>query len=354
MSTDGPRRAGLVGTGLIGGSIGRALRGAGWHVTGTDRDAARVERALELGVIDAAGVDPEAELTFIAVPVSAVPEAARHALAHGGVVTDVGSVKARVVAEVDHPRFVGGHPMAGSEAIGVDGARPDMFDGAAWVLTPTSTTDQQAHALVHSVVRSFGADVLTLAPDQHDRLVATVSHVPHLTAAALMQMAAARGEQDAALLRLAAGGFRDMTRIAAGDPVMWLDVCAENRDAIVEVLDELMAALGELRDVVDVGDPQGLEARLRDAQQARRSLPMGAPPAEQLAEVRVLIPDQPGELAAVTALATERSINVYDVEVAHSVDERGGRLLLVVDAVRAAELVAALEERGRSASAHEL
>lgn len=354
MTRSTPRRAGLVGIGLIGGSVGLALRSAGWHVTGTDTDPVRATRALELEVVDELGIDPDAELTFVAVPVSAVPDAAAAALAAGGVVTDVGSVKARVVAAVDHPRFVGGHPMAGSEAIGVDGARADLFDGAAWVLTPTSSTDQQAHALVHSVVRSFGADVLTLAPAQHDRLVATVSHVPHLTAAALMQMAASRGQSDAALLRLAAGGFRDMTRIAAGDPGMWLDVCADNRDAIVDVLDELVEGLQELRRVVDLGDPVGLERHLRAAQQARRSLPLGAPPAEQLAEVRVQIPDQPGELAAVTALATERSINVYDVEVAHSLDERGGRLLLVVDAGRADELVVALGERGRVASAHEL
>jgi prephenate dehydrogenase len=354
MSPAAPRRAGLIGTGLIGGSVGRALRSAGWHVTGTDHDPDRVQRALELGAIDAAGTDPAAEITFVAVPVSAVPAAAQDALAHGGVVTDVGSVKAPVVAAVDHPRFVGGHPMAGSEAIGVDGARADLFDGAAWVLTPTPSTDQQAHALVHSVVRSFGADVLTLAPEQHDRLVATVSHVPHLTAAALMQMAARRSERDTTLLRLAAGGFRDMTRIAAGDPGMWIDVCAENRDAIVEVLDELMGALDQLRRAVRDVDGPALEAQLRRAQQARRSLPMGAPPAEQLAEVRVLIPDRPGELAAVTALATERGINVYDVEVAHSVDERGGRLILVVDAGHADELVGALAERGRTASAHEL
>lgn len=348
------RRAAVVGTGLIGGSVGMALRRAGWFVTGTDRDPARAARALELGAIDAVGTDPTAELTFVAVPVSAVPEAAAAALAAGGVVTDVGSVKAPVVAAVDHVRFVGGHPMAGSEALGVDGARADMFDGAAWVLTPTETTDAQAHALVHSVVSSFGADVLTLAPAQHDRLVATVSHVPHLTAAALMQLAIGRERQDPALLRLAAGGFRDMTRIAAGDPGMWLDVCAENRDAIVEVLDELALALGELRSVVADGDPAGLEQQLRSAQAARRSLPLGAPSAEQLSEVRVTIPDQPGELAAVTTLATELSINVYDVEVAHRADERGGRLLLVVDAGRADELVAALGERGRTASAHEL
>ena len=354
MSENPPRRAAIVGSGLIGGSLGAALRARGWYVSMFDEDPDRAARGVEIGVADRAGVDELAEITFVAGPVTAVPAVALTALERGGVVTDVASVKAPIVAAVDHPRFVGGHPMAGSEAVGVDGARADLFDGAVWVLTPTPATDQHALATVHSLVRSLGADVLTLAPDQHDRLVATVSHVPHLTAAALMRLASARGESDPALLRLAAGGFRDMTRIAAGDPSMWLDVCAENRDAILDVIDELLGALGDMRDVVDSGDAAALERRLRSAQVARRSLPVGAPPPEQLSEVSVQIPDRPGELAAVTALATELAVNVYDVEVAHSVEEPGGRLILVVDAGRAADLVGALEGRGRSASVHEL
>ncbi|MHB1139874.1 MAG: prephenate dehydrogenase, partial [Microthrixaceae bacterium] len=191
MSTSAPgRRAAVVGTGLIGGSVACALGARGWHVTGWDEDPARAARALELGVVHEVGIDNDAELTFVAVPVGAVPAAARAALERGGVVTDVGSVKAPVVEAVAHARFVGGHPMAGSEAIGVDGARADLFDGATWVLTPTSATDPRAQALVHSVVRSFGAEVLTLDPSDHDELVATVSHVPHLTAASLMGLAA--------------------------------------------------------------------------------------------------------------------------------------------------------------------
>ncbi len=354
MSAASARRAAVVGTGLIGGSLGAALRARGWHVSAFDEDPDASHRAVELGVADRVGVDEQAEITFVAVPVSAVPTAVSSALRRGGVVTDVASVKAPIVAAVDDPMFVGGHPMAGSEAVGVDGARADMFDGAVWVLTPTPTTDQHALATVHSVVRSLGADVLTLDPGQHDRLVATVSHVPHLTAASLMSLAASKGESDPALLRLAAGGFRDMTRIAAGDPGMWLDVCAENRDAILDVIDELIRALGDMRAVVDSRDVGGLEQRLLTAQMARRSLPVGAPPPEQLSEVRVQIPDRPGELAAVTALATELAVNVYDVEVAHSVDEPGGRLILVVESGRADELVAALDQRGRAASAHEL
>ncbi|MCU1379587.1 MAG: tyrA, partial [Acidimicrobiales bacterium] len=224
------KRAQVVGTGLIGGSIGLALKAAGWHVTGTDHNEASAARALELGAIDAVGDDADAELTFIATPVGAVAEAAK---GRPGVVTDVGSVKASIVGALANPRFVGGHPMAGSEQEGVDGSRADLFQGAVWVLTPVATTDSAAHALVRSVVSSFGADVVELPPERHDALVAVVSHVPHLTAVSLMGLAAERSEEHAALLRLAAGGFRDMTRIAAGHPGIWPDICAENRDAIV-------------------------------------------------------------------------------------------------------------------------
>ncbi|MFM7064989.1 MAG: prephenate dehydrogenase/arogenate dehydrogenase family protein [Actinomycetes bacterium] len=352
--TVAPRRAQVVGTGLIGGSVGLALRAQGWHVTGDDLGTGPATRALELGAVDALGTDPDAELTFVAVPVGAVPELSRAALARGGVVTDVGSVKAPVVDAVDAPRFVGGHPMAGSEALGVDGARADLFDGATWVLTPTSTTDPQAQTLVHAVVRSFGAEVVTLDPVAHDRLVATVSHVPHLAAATLMSLAAARAEEHAALLQLAAGGFRDMTRIAAGDPGIWLDICDDNRDAILDVLDDLLASLGEMRAVVAEGRRDELLARLRGAQAARRSLPDGVPPADELAEVRVRIPDQPGELAAATTLASELSVNVYDIEVAHAAGAGMGNLILVVDARRAVALAEALTGRGRVASVHPL
>ena len=245
--------------------------------------------------------------------------------------------------------------MAGSEAVGVEGARADLFDGATWVLTPTAATDPDAQALVHGVVRSLGADVVTLAPTDHDRLVATVSHVPHLTAATLMGLAADRAEKDTALLRLAAGGFRDMTRIAAGDPGIWMDICTDNRTAILDVLDDLIASLGHhARRRRRPATWTRCRTRLVSAQVARRNLPSGAPPAEELAEVRVQIPDQPGELAAVTTLATELAVNVYDIEVAHAAGEQRGMLILVVDAGQAAELSGALQARGRRASVHEL
>src|SRR5690606_33377964 len=154
-------------------------------------------------VIDAAGLDPDAEITFVAVPVMAVADQVKRALSETtGFVTDVGSVKAPICAAIADRRFVGGHPMAGSELDGLDGADPEMFNGAIWVLTPTSEADDVTLAEVSGVVRVLGAEVLALTPERHDQVVAVVSHVPHLAAATLMQLAADRAEEHGALLRL--------------------------------------------------------------------------------------------------------------------------------------------------------
>ena len=248
------------------------------------------------------------------------------------VVTDVAGVKGPVVAKVDHPRFVGGHPMAGSEQEGVEGSDPDMFEGATWVLTPAANTDPFAFATVRSVVTQLGANVVELPAARHDDLVAMVSHVPHLTAATLMNLAADTALEHATLLRLAAGGFRDMTRIAAGEPAIWPDVCVENRAGILEVLDRLLAALGEVRQVVAGGDRETLLKMLERAREARVNLPAGVPASETTVEVRVPVPDRPGVLAEVTTLLGEMGINIYDLEIAHSAEGDRGVLVLVVDA----------------------
>jgi prephenate dehydrogenase len=342
------RRAAVVGTGLIGGSIGLALRSRGWHVTGSDRDEARAARALELGALDAIGSDPEAEITFVATPVGTIVAAVRSALAAtSGVVTDVGSVKAALASEIDDSRFVGGHPMAGSEQEGVDGADAALFEGATWVLTPTATTDPEGYARVRSVVSSLGADVVAVPPDRHDALVALVSHVPHLTAATLMGLAAEGAEEHATLLRLAAGGFRDMTRIAAGHPGIWPDICAENSQAIVAVLDQLIEALSTMRGTVASADRDALLATLERARAARLNLPgRAAARPENLAEVRIPVPDRPGVLAEVTTLAGELAVNIHDLEIAHSAEGDRGVLLLVIDAASTDLVRGALLARG--------
>ena len=348
-----PRRAQVWGSGLIGASIGLALRAGGWHVTGHDTDRATVERAVTLGALDAVGIDDEADIYFIATPVSQVHIAAGNIVKGNpsAVMTDVGSVKAPIVSAVDNPRFVGGHPMAGSEQEGVEGAEATLFDGATWVLTPTEQTDPDALVLVRDVVSSLGAQVLALPPERHDELVAVVSHVPHLTAASLMVLAAEGAEESSALLRLAAGGFRDMTRIAAGHPGIWPDICADNRDAIVATMDRLISALGSVREIVAGGDRERLLTTLNQARRARINLPARAVQAEELVEVRIPVPDRPGVIAEVTTLAGELAVNIYDLEIAHSAEGDRGVLVLVIDAGSADVLRGALFARGFRMSA---
>ncbi len=337
-----PRRVALVGTGLIGGSVGLGLRRAGAEVVGHDPDTERAEQARALGAVDrlassvaeaAAGVD----VVIVAVPVAQVAGVVIDALDAGApLVTDVGSVKAPVVAEVEAARpqparrFVGGHPMAGSEQEGLDGARGDLFAGATWVLTPTASTDAGAFAAVRAVVAELGADTIALAPDIHDALVAVVSHVPQLAASTLMNVADRGSDRHAVMLRLAAGGFRDMTRIASGNPGIWPDICVANRDAILTALDEYLTALMQVRAYVSGGDRDGIRGVLEDGRRARRNLPTGLPADARLVELRIPVPDEPGQLAEITTIAARLGVNLVDFEMAHSLEGRRGVVVCVV------------------------
>lgn len=325
------RRANVLGLGLIGGSICVALRDRGWVVRGDDSDPTRVAEAAARGIIASAGLDPEAEITFVAVPVMSVVHQVRRALSETrGFVTDVGSVKSAVCGTISDPRFIGGHPMAGSELEGLDGADPDLFAGAVWVLTPTVQTSDAAFSSVAAVVNELGAEVVGLDPARHDELVAVVSHVPHLTAATLMGVAGTRATEHAALLRLAAGGFRDMTRIASGHPAIWLDICDENRDAIVATLTLLIDGLSSMKAIVADGDRGQLLARLTSAREARSNLPSRIKMPSELSEVRIPIPDRPGAAAEVFTLAAEIGVNIANFEVVHSVEgDRGVAVVLV-------------------------
>jgi prephenate dehydrogenase len=382
--------AAIIGTGLIGGSIGMALRRQGWWVTGSDHDHARAERALLLGAIDRVGADPSAAVTFIAVPAGAVaavaqavlsqqdalsspPEALfsppgagpgtalapsagsrRPARASVQVVTDVASIKEGIVAAVDHPRFVGGHPLAGTALVGVDGADPDLFLGATWVLTPGERTSGEAYSEVQSLVRLLGANPVAVQPRRHDELVALVSHTPHLTAATLMNLAVDVATSDATLLRLAAGGFRDMTRVAAGHPGIWPDIVAENRDAILSALDRLCASLDTLRGVVASGDRAALLTLLERAREGRVNLPSGAPALNQATEVRVPVPDRPGVISEVSTLLGGLGVNIFDVEIAHSAEGDRGVMVLIVDASAEETVRTQLGARGYRASLRRL
>ncbi|MDJ0771251.1 MAG: prephenate dehydrogenase/arogenate dehydrogenase family protein [Ilumatobacter sp.] len=327
------RVANVIGLGLVGGSIGIGLRARGWVVHGDDASPSTLERAVEQRVVDRAGLARDAEITFVAVPVLSIADQVKRALAEtSGVVSDVGSVKAAVCSACDDPRFVGGHPMAGSELDGLDGADGEMFNGAIWVVTPTPSTDDLTLASVTAAIRQLGAEAVAIAPERHDQVVAVISHVPHLTAATLMRLASDRADEHAALLRLAAGGFRDMTRIASGHPDIWLDICAENRTAIVPALEGLIDRLAHIRDVVDREDRDGLESALTAAREARTNLPGRVAHPEAMAEVRIPIPDRTGAAAEVFTLAADLGVNIANFEVVHMPESNRGVAVVLVDA----------------------
>ena len=326
----------MLGLGLIGGSLALALQRAGYEVGGRDTDESKIAVALERGIIHHAGLFTDAEVTFVATPVNTVSQQVAIALAEtNGVVSDVGSVKAHVAASVSDPRFVAGHPMAGSELDGLDGADAAMFEGAVWVLTPSAASSDSSFAILAGLVTKLGAEVVALDPQHHDDLVAIVSHVPHLTAATLMRLADDRSEEHLALLRLAAGGFRDMTRIASGRPGIWLDICDQNRNAIVRGLDSLIGGLTEMRSIVASGDRDALFSSLDQARRARMNLPVGAGSVEDLVEVRIPIPDRPGGAADVFTLSGELAVNIYDFEVVHSAEGDRGVMVTVIRAEHA-------------------
>jgi prephenate dehydrogenase len=265
------RRALVVGTGLIGGSIALGLRRRGWHVSGLDADEAHASEALAREAVDAVGDDLDAEVVFVAVPATSVARVVRDLLADlrrrpDAVITDVSGVKTAIVAEADHPRFVGGHPMAGSERSGFEASDADLFEGKVALLTPTANTPEPAVAMATALWESLGSTVRQLTAEAHDHLVAEISHLPHLAAYALVSAA----EADA--LPLVGRGFVDTTRIAASAEGLWTDIFRENRRPLLDALARYEAVLGHWRDLVARGDWTTLEAEIGRAREVREKL----------------------------------------------------------------------------------
>lgn len=260
----------IIGMGLLGGSLGMALRqrGLAGRVVGVARRPESLERAGEIGAIDDGCMDPaagvaEADLTFLCVPVLSITKLLGTVAPHvppGGVVTDVGSTKGHIV-EVGESllpgRFLGGHPMAGSEHAGIEAADARLFEGACWALTPGEAS-APAEPLTE-VIAGLGARPLVLSPEEHDRAVAATSHLPHAAAAALAQVVADTLVEAPAAARLAAGSYRDTTRVAASGPELWRDVFLTNREPLLGVLGRMQGYLAEVADALRDGDAEVIE-----------------------------------------------------------------------------------------------
>lgn len=335
------RRAAIIGVGMVGGSLGRALltRGVAEEVVGIDQDAATLQKALELGAVTAAtqvlvdGVRG-AGLVVLAAPVMAtlalLPQIAPF-LAPGTVVTDVGSTKAVIMEAAnvlpETVSFVGGHPMAGSEKAGVAFLDANLFENAIYVLTGGKKRD--ALKRMERVVSALGAVPLVLEAKQHDRLVAAISHLPHLAATALVETVAALREEKNELLALAAGGFRDTTRVAMGGSEMWKDICLTNREPILELLDVFLRELEKVRAMVAAGDGESLADHFRDAREFRLQVPSrgkGILPA--IYNLYVYVPDKPGIIGEVAGRLGSSGLNIAEIELLRVREEEGGPLRL--------------------------
>jgi len=259
----------VIGVGLIGGSLALALKAAGavGEVTGIGRGLANLEKAQELGVVDrfsrdlAEGV-ADADLVFLAVPVMTLPQVAAEVLPHmkpGAVLTDGGSVKGTVVRAIEPllpegVHFVPGHPIAGTEKSGAEAAFASLYQGKRCILTPTERTDPAALELVRRVWTAAGSEVATMAVEKHDRILAAISHLPHMVAYSLVNAVGSYDRYEENILEYSAGGFRDFTRIASSDPTMWRDISLANREALLEMMERFEAFFAELKEDVRSGD----------------------------------------------------------------------------------------------------
>ena len=274
----------IIGVGLIGGSLARALKRADFcaEIVGAGRHAAHLREALDLGVIDRAESDfacaaRDADLIAVAVPLGAMADVFRQiapVLSDTAVLTDVGSAKADVIAAARTafgtvpPRFVPGHPIAGTEQSGVVASFAELFEGRRVILTPLPETDRGALGLVRTMWERVGARVSEMDSVHHDAVLAATSHLPHVLAYTLVESLARLGDRDE-VFQYAAGGFRDFTRIASSDPTMWRDICLGNRAALLTMLARFSGDLKEVIKAVDAADGERLLEIFSRAKQAR-------------------------------------------------------------------------------------
>ncbi|WP_246086717.1 prephenate dehydrogenase [Nocardioides humi] len=341
----------IVGTGLIGTSIALACRRAGLEVLLTDSTPDHVRTATGLGAGRPRAEDDVPQLVVVAVPPDALGGVIARALDAAGpetVVTDVGSVKAGPLAAVGgHPglsRYVGSHPMAGTEHSGPLSASAELFDGRPWAITPGPDATPAATRVVEALALVCGAVPVHLSPVEHDRAVARTSHVPHLMASLVAGTLAGAAPDH---LALSGTGVRDVTRVAGGDPELYSQIISGNASAVATLLTEIRERLDLALEAVAGGDRVGLESLLAYGQAGTRAIPgkHGAAP-QPMAAVRVALPDQPGGLARLFADAGDSGVNIEDVRIDHDPGRPVGLVEIDVVADRAEELRSVLESRG--------
>ena len=335
-----PGVAALLGTGLIGSSIGVALRAAGYSVVAWDPDEAHLDGAERIGAMDRRAESQsdaiaDADLIVLAVPAEATM-ALLASMDTDALVVDVAGVKAPIAAAGARlAHFVPTHPMAGAETSGPEGASGSLFRGATWVVVTDHASRPDIDRVV-ALVESLGAEPVEMTAAEHDLAVALASHLPHLTASALVDVVAAHPDA----LSVAAGGFRDLTRIAASKAPWWPEVLIENREAVGRALSELSDRLAQIASELQAGDKATVAERLNTTADIRRS--MAAP----VVGVRLVLEDRPGQMALVGAALSASSVDLRDLQLRHATHGGGGVLTLSVRPDEADRLSEALRLQG--------
>jgi prephenate dehydrogenase len=351
----------VLGVGLIGGSIGLAARQRlGCEVVGWGPNRPTLDRAIELEAVDEAAVTVEeacagAEAVFCAAPVSVLPELVGAALAASGpetVVSDAGSTKRQLAAAYgEDERFIGGHPLAGAETAGVGNARADLFEGARWYLTPTESSSDVLYDRLQRTIAGLGARPQAIEAEAHDRLMATVSHLPHVLANVLAAQAAAELTRDSERLPEVGPSFRDATRVAGSNPSVWADIFSTNGGAVAAAIDGAIARLREARELIVSGQPEATAAWHAAAGADRRSLLEADLAAGPLREVRAVVANRPGVVAELALALGEAGVNIEDMALHPTADTGSGAISLWVAGTEQAErAVALVRQLGHTAS----
>lgn len=344
-------RVGVIGLGLIGGSVALAARErlgadvAGWDANPIAVQAALARGAISVAAADAAGASAGADVVVLAVPIASLEATAEAVLRAAGpatVVTDVGSTKNAITSAMTDERFIGGHPLAGAESAGIEQARADLFTGATWYVTPGPSSSGISFERLHRFLVGLGAVPTAIDADAHDRLMAAVSHLPHVLANILVErVSQALGSDN---LPATGPSFRDATRVAGANPALWAQIYAANAEALGEEIDATIAALRTVRARLDK-----LEDWQREVEALHRSLLESELAAGPLEEIRVWVPNRPGVVADLALTLGHAGINIADMSLAPASDGRTGLVALWVasaDAARARELIDAKDLAG--------
>ncbi len=359
----------VVGLGLIGGSIAMAIKDANpaIEIVGVAPRATTISKAVDSKIIDRGFESSDTlldellannsiDLIILCMPPAYAEDYLLRISKSGfsGIITDTVSTKTQIceIADrvlADPSMFVPGHPMAGREVNGLAGATHGLFAGKYWILCPNAQTNYESFLALHSLVVSFGARCITIPREMHDKMVALISHVPHMVASALVELAANHTNQSEELFRIAAGGFRDSTRIAAGSPELWSDIAMSNRKQIASGLHEMVQILTKVEQMIEDDDEQSLKEFLTHTSDIRRRIPAAwSASSKRLLGLQISVRNYPGAIAEVTAIAGRMSCNIQSIDIEHITDNNAILELVLTDEGNQQGLLDALKAGGFS------